>query len=60
MTRQPLRRAALLVAALGSALLAACASPTAPNDQADRSGVYGGSGTKACSGVYGGSGTCAG
>jgi len=60
MTRQLPRRAALLVVAVGAALLAACASPTAPNDQAERSGVYGGSGTKACSGVYGGSGTCAG
>jgi hypothetical protein len=60
MTRQLPRRAALLAAALGAALLAACTSPTAPNDQTDRSGVYGGSGTKACSGVYGGSGTCTG
>ena len=61
MTRQLSRRAALLAVALGAALLSACTSPTAPSsDNQDRSGVYGGSGTKACSGVYGGSGTCAG
>ena len=60
MTRLLSRRILVLTAALGVSLLAACTSPTAPSADAaaERSGVYGGSGTKLCSGVYGGSGTC--
>jgi hypothetical protein len=60
MTRQLSRRIAVLVVAVGAAFLSACTSPTAPSggDETSLSGVYGGSGTKACSGVYGGSGTC--
>ena len=61
MIRHLPRRLLVLAAALGTTLVAACTSPTAPSqaDAAERSGVYGGSGTKlACSGVYGGSGTC--
>ncbi|HEX6631828.1 MAG TPA: hypothetical protein VF048_12095, partial [Gemmatimonadaceae bacterium] len=48
MTRQLTRRALLAVAVLGTALLAACSSPTAPSSD-DCGGIYGGSGT--CEGI---------
>ena len=61
MTRQPTRRIVLLLAALASSVLAACADPTAPRNDTDRGGTYGGSGTKSVAaplgGTYGGSGT---
>ena len=64
MTRSLTRRLVLVSAALGTLVLGACTSPTAPS-QADgeqtttpaRSGAYGGSSTM-CSGAYGGSSTC--
>jgi len=67
MTRSLTRRVLLTSAALGTAVLAACSSPTAPqNDtvpleqERNGGGVYGGSSTKMCNGggVYGGSSTC--
>ena len=64
MTNLLTRRALTVALAIGTAFLAACASPTAPNtDPGDEcfSGTYGGSSTISCdesdSGTYGGSGT---
>ena len=66
MTRTNVRRALLVALSLGTAALAACADPIAPQAENEecRSGTYGGSGTRACaststsdSGTYGGSGT---
>jgi hypothetical protein len=68
MTTSLSRRSLIVALSLGTALLAACASPTAPRADGDDciSGTYGGSGNIACSdstvttnvssGTYGGSG----
>lgn len=64
MTRSLTRRLVLVSAALGTLVLGACTSPTAPSrtdgdttTEPGRSGSYGGSSTM-CSGSYGGSSTC--
>ncbi len=68
MTRSLTRRILITSAALGTAVLAACSNPTAPqhdtvpplDQERNGGGVYGGSSTKMCKGggVYGGSSTC--
>jgi spermidine/putrescine-binding protein len=55
MTRPLARRIAVLAAALGTALLAACTNPTAPSEGG---GIYVGSGTQMVGGgIYVGSAT---